>query len=123
MLVLKSRAAVSAPASGDERGARLGGRLTSSGIKAGPWIRQRRTSLLVHVADGKQAFWGDGPVDRRVDNPAMREIGDEQVDRRPVCSALLSRPQRHRSGPISLPDRGDQQPRRECRLGDIGEVG
>jgi hypothetical protein len=40
-------------------------------------------------------------------------FGDEQVDRRPVFAALLSRRHRHHSGPLSLPDRAESS-----RLGE-----
>jgi hypothetical protein len=47
--------------------------------------------------------------------------GDEQVDRRPVRAALLARLHRHRSDQaVAAGSCGEQQPRRECRLGDIG---
>ena len=50
---------------------------------------------------------------------ARREFGDEQVDRRPVCAALLSRLPRHRSAQaVAAGSCGEQQPHRECRLGD-----
>jgi hypothetical protein len=50
------------------------------------------------------------------------EFGDEQVDRRSGCSALLS--ERHGLWPVvAAGSRGERQPRRECRSGDEGEVG
>jgi hypothetical protein len=82
------------PATGDKRGARLGGRQTSSGIKAGAWIRLAARRCSYTSPTESRSFWGDGPVDRRVDGPAMREIGDMQ-------GATPSRPtdlSRHESG-------------------------
>jgi hypothetical protein len=44
-----------------------------------------------------QVFWGDGPVDRRVDGPAMREFGEQQVARfgtARTCFVVLARASR-----------------------------
>jgi hypothetical protein len=34
--------------------------------------------LRVHAADGKRVFRGVGPVDRQVDDAAMREIAEQR---------------------------------------------
>ena len=43
--------------------------------------QSRPTSLRVHAADGKRVLHADGPVDRCVDCPAVREVGDEHDSR------------------------------------------
>ena len=65
---------------------------------------------------GPRVRWRDGAIARLSElrgasppTPRLclwsREIGDEQVDPRPVCEALLFRRDRHRSDQWSLPDR------------------
>jgi hypothetical protein len=52
----------------------------------------RRTPLLVHAAGGKRVYRADGPVARRVDDAAMREIGDKRdCLRRAVDTSLCYR--------------------------------
>ena len=52
---------------------------------------RRRAPLLVLAADGKQVFRADDPVDRRLSDPAMHEIGDEPVCRDPRGRGRVAR--------------------------------
>jgi hypothetical protein len=48
------------------------------GHESGAADRARGGRSRVHAAERKRVFRGDGPEDRRVDDAAMREIGEDQ---------------------------------------------
>jgi hypothetical protein len=79
------------PEIGDKEGARVRGEETSRVITAGPRIR-RVARRCTCAADEKRVFGADGPVNRRVDDAAMRACGEQHgARRRPAFIAALTR--------------------------------
>ena len=93
---------------------------TSREMNAGPWTALRRW-VRVPALEAKQGVRAGCDDDVPADGVGRPAGGEEQVDNRPVCGALLSRRHRQRSDQLSRPDRPRAAaqprvpPRRRCR--------